>query len=337
MRNNLYEPATIQGKITSIATPANDTFDYRKYNSTQSKNKGRLYSGGSDPLNHWIIPGELVYGCYNNETDGKELVFSSISGMEKSTLARDDLYFAGVAEGGSKYTEENQGDAIGLLKAGKTSIVNNGPEDISAGDLCVFEVLEGDNPWRQDDMPQQKNKPVVVPLRTVMKKTNSKRITAVLNEYSIDSNNNNGGYGYKKLFTEDGELDDDEEDGPALTESHKEIIELKYSLLMFLYKALKSDNLKKIGAGGAAIPTPDGLLNAIKNDSLFLNGVVADMIFEKKSKSRDGMMEFNALRMFDASRNDAFMKQRMRIIGKAAGCAEAHGGQLDIMIGYNIF
>ena len=157
MREGLYLTESPQGEITGIVYPDHDELADRRENAASSQSMINSYPGGSDPSNLYFIPGELVLGnreshVYNTNGEPNEHGFTSLNG--KSLYAYDgnleqamrNTYFQGIAKTEYMVDSVNQGEsAVTVLKAGSCSIVNNGHQDIYAGDLLewYFPNLDG--------------------------------------------------------------------------------------------------------------------------------------------------------------------------------------------------
>lgn len=136
-----------QANINSNTIPDKDEMMKRRQDSEDESGKGTVILGAISKEDYNIIQYEPVFTkkeYLKGRIQQAPLVLSVINGINHhnymtSDEMRNDYVFMGIAETTHDFTNVNE-DKQGLatMKAGSTSIINNGNDELKAGDLISF-------------------------------------------------------------------------------------------------------------------------------------------------------------------------------------------------------
>lgn len=158
LQQQRHQPIPAQGEITRKGMPNYDDIRRRKQNAGDGFNAINIYRGGEDDTNHAIMPGELCFAdrggrvekSYSGETF--EYCYTTVAGRDFGTTSKSDeefmrgMYFVGVAKtedlasGTDFFGDQSLDHGFSILGAGSYSTWNNGPKDITAGDIIAWQV-----------------------------------------------------------------------------------------------------------------------------------------------------------------------------------------------------
>lgn len=158
LQQQRHQPISAQGEITRKGMPNRDDIRRRKQNAGDGLNAINVYRGGEDDTNHAIMPGELCFAdrggrvekSYSGETF--EYCYTTVAGRDFGTTSKSDeefmrgIYFVGVAKtedlasGTDFFGDQSLDHGFSILGAGSYSTWNNGPKDITAGDILAWQV-----------------------------------------------------------------------------------------------------------------------------------------------------------------------------------------------------
>jgi hypothetical protein len=156
MNSGRYTQAPAQAEITRKVF-----FDEHEAKTREihaSRGQGQFYPGATDKNMLKVMPGELVFGKRRNRSDRykvgmvSETGLSSLAGLPSEDLdkLRSQFYFIGIAKTEFEYGGDNfmgqgpHGGQMAVICAGSYSTNNNGPEQIYAGDILVWDFPKHD-------------------------------------------------------------------------------------------------------------------------------------------------------------------------------------------------
>jgi hypothetical protein len=156
MNSGRYTQVPAQAEITRKVFFDEHEAKTREINASQGR--GQFYPGAADKNMLKVMPGELVFGKRRSRSDRykvgmlSETGLSSLAGLPSGDLdqLRSQFYFIGIAKTEFEYGGDNfmgqgpHGGQMAVICAGSYSTNNNGPDQIYAGDILVWDFPKHD-------------------------------------------------------------------------------------------------------------------------------------------------------------------------------------------------
>lgn len=294
MNRNGIEQTPGQALVVGTAFLDVDEAQWRKNNDHRRPDE--VYRGASSKEAFRIQDKELMLGRRNNESLHNEVGWTSLSGLPLTGAEGNirSTYVIGITRSAS----HNQDGGVAVIKSGTATIINNGDEDIFAGDYVAYEFPKEDESTRTLGSSRQKVLPKIVPFHKGDMHTPRMALLASMNSTEP-------GFGIGDLSM-DSDVD-------TLTPIQEEALGLKYGEMLKIKRVIEY----REGPEAAQEWFDDNIGNAAELlKELFFDDADGSKAFVMAQKARDGAM----------------MARWNTVFGKALNNASANGGSLDVMM-----